>query len=225
VHLRRGDPAINAVAAALQCLAWFNPLIHLGVDRMRVDQEMSCDASVIASFPGERRTYAQALLDTQLAAFTVPLGCHWPAVGDHPLKERVAMLTRPLPARSRTLAGAALVLLLGLSAGWTAWASAPPRLIGHPVWTQRPTGEDLARSYPAKAEKSRTPGSAVIGCTVAASGRLRDCKVISEAPARAGFGAAALKISQQFQMAALSGDGQRTAGARVRIPMKFVLHP
>ncbi|HEX5007110.1 MAG TPA: M56 family metallopeptidase, partial [Hyphomonadaceae bacterium] len=61
VHLERQDIRINAVVAAVRCLCWFNPLIHLGAQYLRVDQELSCDAAVIERRPRARRAYAETL--------------------------------------------------------------------------------------------------------------------------------------------------------------------
>ncbi|MEX2497731.1 MAG: M56 family metallopeptidase [Wenzhouxiangellaceae bacterium] len=47
-HLKRGDPAWNLVAAGLRCLFWFNPLVHVAATRFRHDQELACDATVLA---------------------------------------------------------------------------------------------------------------------------------------------------------------------------------
>jgi len=38
IHLARQDARINALAALLRCLCWFNPLIHLGARWLRIDQ-------------------------------------------------------------------------------------------------------------------------------------------------------------------------------------------
>jgi beta-lactamase regulating signal transducer with metallopeptidase domain len=51
VHLARQDARINALAALLRCLCWFNPLIHLGARWLRIDQELACDATVVAGCP------------------------------------------------------------------------------------------------------------------------------------------------------------------------------
>jgi TonB family protein len=127
VHLARGDTRINAAVAVLRCLNWFNPLIHLAAARLRFDQELACDAAVIARFPHARRRYADAMLKTQLAgAAALPAGCHWSST--HPLKERIAMLKQPLPTRARRLAGTALVALLGFGGAWAAWAAQSPRV-------------------------------------------------------------------------------------------------
>lgn len=128
VHRQRGDLPASAFVAALRCVFWFNPLIHLAASRFRHDQELACDAAVLGRYPQSRRAYGDALLKTQLADSPLPVGCHW--FGSHPLKERIAMLKRPLPGKSRWFAGLAFVAVLSLAAGWTAWAAQPPVLAG-----------------------------------------------------------------------------------------------
>jgi beta-lactamase regulating signal transducer with metallopeptidase domain len=124
-HLASGDATVNALACALQCLSWFNPLAHIGVRMLRIDQELACDAAVIGRFPEQRRAYAELLLKTQIATQPLPLGCHWPAGAEHPLKERIAMLKSPLPAQAMRATGLALAGLATLSAGGLAWAAQP----------------------------------------------------------------------------------------------------
>lgn len=128
-HLIAGDAKINAVVTGLQCLFWFNPLIHLGAAALRVDQEIACDAAVIARHPQTRRAYGEAMLKTQLAACAPPLGCHWPASANQQLKERFTMLSRHHTSRGRHLAGAAAVTILSLSAGVAAWAAQPAQVV------------------------------------------------------------------------------------------------
>ncbi|WP_184719176.1 M56 family metallopeptidase [Caulobacter sp.] len=128
-HLAVGDAQINAVVTGLQCLFWLNPMIHLGAAALRVDQEIACDAAVLARHPKTRRAYGEAMLKTQLAPFAPPLGCHWPASANQQLKERFTMLSRHHAHRGRHLAGAAAVALLGLSAGVAAWAAQPAQVV------------------------------------------------------------------------------------------------
>lgn len=127
VHLQRGDIAINALLALLQCLYWFNPLLLFALRCCRQDQELSCDERVIARVSGARRSYGEAMLKTGLAASPLPVGCHWQ--NHHPLKERIAMLKRPVPGRKQWCA--MLVLSLGLSSafGYTAWAAQPGKAV------------------------------------------------------------------------------------------------
>jgi len=127
-HIARGDPRINALAAAGSCLAWFNPFAHLAVRYLRIDQELACDAAVVAAHPAARRSYAEAMLKTQLAARPLPLGCYWPAAAVHPLTERIGLLARALPSRRRRQAGGAAVALLALGGGVGGWTARPPQV-------------------------------------------------------------------------------------------------
>jgi hypothetical protein len=126
-HIERRDPRAGALAAALQALAWFNPLAHWGSRLMRLDQELACDAAVLRRRPRDRALYARTLLKTQLAARPLPFGCYWPARGPHPLEVRVGLLK----ARRRGdgvvgIVGALAVGALVISAGAVAWAAQPP---------------------------------------------------------------------------------------------------
>lgn len=225
-HLARGDTAMNALAAALVCLCWFNPLAHVAARRMRIDQELACDEAVLARTPAARRLYGEVLLKTQLSGRPLPLGCHWPPAAAHPLKERIAMLRSPLPGPARRIVG--LVLIAGLSLGGAAaaWAAQGPAreapLIAQPDWVRRPTAEDVARYYPPAAAASRLAGGAVIACDVTADGRLSSCTVVREDPTGAGFGDAALKMSADFEMKPMSKGGHPVAGGKVRIPIRFM---
>ena len=224
VHLARGDAAINTLAVVLRCLAWFNPLVHLAARRLRVDQEIACDAAVVERHPDARRLYAQTLLGTSLTPFSAPFGCHWPAVGVHPLKERLTMLNTASTTPYRKALGAALVGAVGLAAAGAVWAAGPPPkpTVTRPIWVQRPGGDDMARYYPAEATKAGVvTAKVVMDCGVTAGGRLQACVVRQEDPARFGFGGAALKLSRHFQMASEDHDGHPIAGGTVRIPIVF----
>ena len=124
-HLARHDSRLNGLAAALQCLNWFNPLVHIAARLMRIDQELACDEAVANRFPEARRAYAEVLMKAQLAVLPLPLGCYWPARSQHPLVERVAMLKRPRVGRGRWRAGAIALGCLWAGAGLAAWASQP----------------------------------------------------------------------------------------------------
>lgn len=136
-HLARGDHRAVALAAALQCLSWFNPLIFVAVRQMRLDQELACDAAVMARYPRQRRAYAEALLKTQLSPAPPPLGCAWPAPSLHPLELRV---TQMVAGPKAAAAGPALVAALALGALFAAWLSQPPaQPHDRPQWSsQRP---------------------------------------------------------------------------------------
>lgn len=123
-HIARQDPRDGALIVALQCLAWFNPLVHAAAHLARLDQELACDAAVLRRHPRARTLYAKTLLKAQLAGATLPLGCYWPARGRHPLEVRVALLTKPVDDAS--LAGPIVILTTAVLAAALAWAAEPP---------------------------------------------------------------------------------------------------
>jgi bla regulator protein blaR1 len=115
-HLERCDPIVNSVANISLCLLWFNPLLHWGVGRFRFDQELACDAVVLARSESSKKRYADALLKAQVACESVgcvPIGCHWRSA--HPLKERIHMLNLSSPGVSRRLLGLAFNIVLTAS--------------------------------------------------------------------------------------------------------------
>jgi BlaR1 peptidase M56 len=125
-HLVRLDAAVNTFATLWLCLAWFNPLMYWALGRLRFDQELACDALVIARSKIGRGRYADALLKTQLAnesAWRMPVGCHWQST--HPLKERIAMLKSPSPGLARRLGGIAFTVALTSVCSYAVWAAQP----------------------------------------------------------------------------------------------------
>jgi len=126
-HIDRGDPRTNGFLALAQCLCWFNPMIHLAAREARLDQELACDAIVVARRPGQKRRYAETLLKTQLGAVAAPLGCHWLAGGaPHPLEQRIAALRRPAPDFQRQDVGALVMAGVIALAAYGAWKAQPP---------------------------------------------------------------------------------------------------
>jgi hypothetical protein len=125
-HLLRHDVFVNAIAAGWLCCFWFNPLLYWAIGRLRLDQELACDAVALARTGAGRQCYADALLKTQLASesgWQMPIGCRWQS--GHPLKERVAMLKRRTPGQIRRLGGIVFVLALTVSGSYAAWAAQP----------------------------------------------------------------------------------------------------
>ncbi len=149
-HLAHQDPRVNGLIALTQCLFWPNLLIHLAAHLTRIDQESACDEAVVAAHPGARRTYAEALLKTQLAVLTVPIGCQWPARRAGALEARIVQIRRRSPGRAKRRAGALMVALIALFAGYAAWAVQPPRDVVGAVQRQDQPA-DFADPLPAPA--------------------------------------------------------------------------
>jgi len=97
----------------------------------------------------------------------------------------------------------------------------PPRVIGRPQWIDKPSGLQLSRAYPRRAQDAGVSGSATLNCVVEAAGTVRDCAVISETPTGWGFGEAAVKLSRFFRMKPETSDGMPVDGAKVMVPLSF----
>jgi beta-lactamase regulating signal transducer with metallopeptidase domain len=138
-HIARGDHVANAWIAAMQCLAWFNPLAHLGAHMAKLDQELACDAAILRRNRRARGLYARTLLKAQLAGQRPALVSAWAAGGKHPLEVRVGALTRlglDDAATGPLLVGAMVVTLAGL-----AWYFQPPELKAQPRLVRVTIGE------------------------------------------------------------------------------------
>lgn len=123
-HLRRGDAQFTLLACGLRCLFWFNPLVHLAWPRFRMDQELACDAVVLARNPQRRREYAEALLSTRLHGPELPVGCAWRT--GHPLKLRIRRIAADPAGSLRTLVGTGLVIASATMAAFGSWAHQAP---------------------------------------------------------------------------------------------------
>lgn len=111
IHRARLDNHWNALGALICVLHWFNPLAWLALRSMRADQELACDAAVMARHPGSAAVYGRALL---LAQGAMPAGLPWAGwQSPHPLVERIRMLQLSPPGSGRRALG--LLSLAGLA--------------------------------------------------------------------------------------------------------------
>lgn len=130
VHRARHDNFWNLVGCGLWALHWWNPLAAWAVRRLRADQELACDAAVLAAHPQARLDYTRALLAAHdLHHLGAPLASRWGT--HHPLVERIAMLNRYRPlSRRRGLALATVLLgMTGASYALLAAEAARPPVV------------------------------------------------------------------------------------------------
>jgi bla regulator protein BlaR1 len=118
-HHRRGDLAVNWLALVVLSLHWFNPIAHAAYRAFRVDQELACDATVLAGASGdERYAYGSAVVKATCAR--VPAAaCALRNVQQLKRRLMVMAMKEMSPAR-RSLGRLAAVALLVLGLASTA---------------------------------------------------------------------------------------------------------
>jgi TonB family protein len=89
--------------------------------------------------------------------------------------------------------------------------------LARPHWIGRP--RSYSRVYPPRALDGRVDGAVTLDCLINTDGSIR-CRVVSETPDGLGFGAAALRLAQEFRVME-SEEGVAAAGKRVRVPIRF----
>ena len=77
--------------------------------------------------------------------------------------------------------------------------------------------------YPERAQRMEVSGRAELSCTVTERGTVSGCSVVSEDPSGQDFGNAALKLTRYFKMRPQTRDGQPVGGAKINIPIRFVI--
>ena len=157
-HQERGDSVVNSIATASLCFFWFNPLMYWAVGQFRFDQELACDALVLARSKINKKRYADALLKAQLvseSARWMPVGCHWRS--GHPLKERITMLKLTSPGLSRRLCGVVLNVVLTTSSLYAVSVSFAQPPVQPPFLTSRSNnGAEADKKFTIDAENSDT---------------------------------------------------------------------
>lgn len=72
-HYDRRDHWVRVVEFLATVLYWWNPILWWLRHEMRVAEEQCCDAIVVAAFPEQRRSYAEAIVKTLGCVSTTPV--------------------------------------------------------------------------------------------------------------------------------------------------------
>lgn len=225
-HVARGDLLANAVVAALRCLFWFSPLVHIAARRFRHDQELACDEHVVRGHPHARRAYGEAMLKTQLVRGLLPLGCHWAQT--HPLRERIEMLKQPVLSLRRRVLGRAVAFALLCASGYAAWAAQPAATAAAPA-----TGSDTLPQasidnasrmsnppvYPVDVQKEGVTGMVVMIVDVAIDGSVSAAKIDRSAGDQR-LDASALDAVKKWKFMPAMRNGKPVV-SQVRVPVDF----
>ena len=99
---------------------------------------------------------------------------------------------------------------------------AEPLMIRMPAWTALPAAADFQASFPQTANGVNEVRVALV-CQAAPDGALAGCAVDREEPAGQGYGQGALALAPKFKVGPWSQDGLPTAGAKVRVPIRYQL--
>ncbi|MFD1775709.1 M56 family metallopeptidase [Paenibacillus rhizophilus] len=119
IHYKRKDLWINSLWALSVGIHWYNPLVWLSVRKMKADQEVACDASVLETL-GEREalSYGMTLLMLSRSFSQQPSPqINLSHFGDnkYEAKRRMMMITK-FKKGSYRLSAAAIFLIIVLSA-------------------------------------------------------------------------------------------------------------
>jgi beta-lactamase regulating signal transducer with metallopeptidase domain len=107
-HHDRGDILANLVALAVLALHWWNPLAHYAYRLFRADQELACDATVLAGVDrDERHAYGSAVLKS-VSARMPGVACALSHKAE--LKRRLVVMARPAIGSTRQWLGVAVAI-------------------------------------------------------------------------------------------------------------------
>ncbi len=126
-HHDRRDMVANLAGLAMLALHWWNPVAHVAWRAFRADQELACDATVLAGADGgERADYGRTVLKSACDR-TPAAACAMNHKSQ--LKDRIAMMKDRNLGRGRRLIGAGVVAAaigLGLIATASGAQGTPP---------------------------------------------------------------------------------------------------
>jgi TonB family protein len=121
-HVARRDWLRTMGEEAVRTALWFHPAVWFLVDRIRLCREQVVDAEVIA-MTGDRRAYADALLESAATLADPPLAPAW--LHARHLRARIVSIAAAGGPMSRTRfvsSAAALVVVLAAACTWSACA-------------------------------------------------------------------------------------------------------
>ncbi len=207
-HWRRGDTVANVFAYLLCMIFWFHPVAWLCYRRFRCDQELACDAVILAQVsPPQRVRYGHTLL--QVAATTStrvqldPYLYHYGA--KQAMKERIQQLNLTRPLRYWPLLSA-LALGLALLTVWQAPVLAEVRNDAQATPIVR-----ISPSYPIEAAEQGIEGQVSLRFTITDDGKVADVEVLDSTPSGTFDDAAVAALQKWRYDPKFAGSGHEVA--------------
>lgn len=183
-------------------------------------------AEVAAAYPAKARTAGvggQVNLSCQINREGRPRDCA--ALGEQPSGYGFGFAARKLAERMRVADAALRGQEVSIPVTFDpALLKGDAPLVTKPVWSTLPSAEDFQASFPKTANGVNEVRVALI-CAASAGGLLTGCGVDREEPAGQGYGQGALALGPKFRVGPWSLDGMATAGAKVRVPIRYQLTP
>ena len=197
-HWRRGDLLSNMLALALLMLFWFNPLCWLAYSAYRQDQELACDALVLAgAATADKIAYGKALLSN-----SEPTPVSWQGLTTHygdikQMKQRLLQLqTQQGFSKTTLIAAIALVLTAGLWLQQPVQAAANATAKNEPAPVMR-----VEPKYPIQAAEQRIEGYVQAKFDISAQGTVSNVRIMRSVPT-ATFDEASITALEQWQYTA-----------------------
>ncbi|MDR7120810.1 TonB family protein [Rheinheimera soli] len=197
-HWRRGDLLCNLLALALLMLFWFNPLCWLAYRAYRHDQELACDALVLANAcKADKIAYGKALLSN-----SEPTPVSWQGITTHygdlkQMKQRLQQLQNQQGFSKTTLVAAvAAVLVAGLWLQQPAQAASATTAKNEPAPVMR-----VEPKYPVQAAQQQIEGYVQAKFDISAEGKVSNVRIVRSVP-QATFDKVSITALEQWQYAA-----------------------
>ncbi|UYY58478.1 M56 family metallopeptidase [Sphingomonas sp. S2-65] len=156
-HHARGDLLANWIALVVLALHWFNPVAWRAFRAFRADQEMACDALVLAGrAQALRHAYGRAIVKSAHGG-AVSAACHLHTINE--VKGRLRMLSKThTNSASRVATGLGALTIVSLAAlGVTASGTQAAERIK--VRVESVTGISLSQDMPAPPAAPAAPSS------------------------------------------------------------------
>ncbi|MCL2198226.1 MAG: hypothetical protein FWB80_04805 [Defluviitaleaceae bacterium] len=140
-HIKQRDPLLFLFLQGLQCVFWFNPLIHRAVRYIRHDRELLCDERVISRYP--KLDYGKLLINEASKALPVYdiAGISSSTTG---IYERIIALTRPFSKNKKTTITVVIIAAFLFLAGAIGFTKP---MVYHPMETMIVRENDFSRTH------------------------------------------------------------------------------
>ena len=217
MHWHRGDLHTNLVSLLVLTLFWFHPLCWLAYRAYRQDQELACDALVLASASSQQKiAYSYALL-SNVQSHAQSSTAHWQLLSNHYGEKKMMQQRLQLLQRQQGFSKKALALTLIAIVGTTLWLQQPVQAADaadniKPIMRVEPR-------FPVGAAAAGTEGYVVAEFDIQPDGTVQNVQIIKSVPAQV-FDKVAVTALQQWAYSP-SATGMKQA----KVQLDFVMDP